>query len=159
MSTGGFRDTVVGSSKLLLLVFRHIIAAPLVSLVVSFASLLPGIFLIAIFGQHLGRAMCFTFVGFCGVYSGANCLPPASRRLGAIGLTLLGLIYYSNFIANWGDEMTDEGKIINLHDRSLVEVILLAFGGVLATTIIWWSSSKLLPRREDGFSPASQLSP
>jgi len=160
MSTQGIREAVGGSSKLLWLIFRHIAVAPLVSLVVSHASLLPGVFLIAILGQHLGRALCFTLVGFCGVFSGARCLPQISRRFGSIGLTLLGLIYYSNFIANWGEEMTDEGKMINMHDRSLVEVILLAFGGLLATTVIWWSSSKLLqPIRDDGVSSATRLEP
>jgi hypothetical protein len=160
MSTQRIQETMGGSSKLLLLVLRHIVVAPLVSLVVSFASLLPGVFLIAILGQHLGRALCFTFVGFCGVFSGARCLPQISRRFGSIGLTLLGLIYYSNFIAHWGEEMTDEGKMINMHDRSLVEVILLAFGGLLATTVIWWSSSRLLqPIRGDCLNSATRLEP
>lgn len=159
MSTRGFRDAVTGSSQLLLLVFRHSIAAPVISFVVSFAALLPGVFLIALFGQHVGRALCFTLVGFCGVFSGASSLPPASRRFGAIGLTLLGLIYYSNFIAIWGDTTTDEGKIINLHDRSLAEVILLAFGGLLATAISWWLSTRPPQPLDGGLSSVNRLAP
>jgi hypothetical protein len=141
MSTRGFRETAVGSSKLLLLVCRHIIVAPLVSFAASFAALFLGIFLIAIFGQHVGRAMCFTFVGFCGVFAGARTLPQRSRGSGAGGLTLLGMFYFSEFIAEWGSVMTDEGKFEDLHDRSLMEAILLGFGGLLATILIAWLSS------------------
>jgi|GEM_PF-4238779 len=142
MNTQGIRETVVGSSKLLLLVFRHIVVAPLVSFVISYAALLPGLFLIVLFGQHLGRALCFTLVGFCGVFMGARCVPQASRGLAAVGLTLLGSIYYASCVAEWGDVMTDEGKFVDAHDSSLVVLILLAFGGLLAITLIAWLSSK-----------------
>ena len=141
MSTREFRETVAGSSQLLLRVFGHIIVPPLISFVASFVALFWGIFLIAIFGQHMGRAMCFTFVGFSGVFAGACFLPQRARGLGAIGLTLLGMIYYSGFIADWGYVMTDEGKFFDEHDRSLMQLILLGFGGLLATILIAWLSS------------------
>jgi hypothetical protein len=146
MNAQRFRETLAGSSRLLLLKCRHIIVAPLVSFVTSFWALVPGIFLIALFGQHVGRAMCFTLVGFCGVLSGACFLPQRNRGFGAIALTLLGMIYYSGCIAEWHDVVTDEGKMINMRGRSLAELILLGFGGLLATASIVWFSSVTLKR-------------
>jgi hypothetical protein len=151
MNTQGIRGTLVNSSRLFSLVLRHMIVAPLISFVASFASLFVGVFFIPMFGQYFGRALCFSLVGFGGVISGALCLPPATRRFGALGLTLLGVIFYSGFVAEWGNVGTDEGKFIYRHDQSLAETLLLAFGGLLATVVVGWSSLEWLWRkRYDG---------
>lgn len=144
MDTRGIRETVGGSSKLLLLVLTHVIVAPLVTFVSSHIVFLPGVFLIVLLGQHAGRALCFTLIGFCGVFIGSRVLPPLSRLVGALGLVLFQLIYYSHFVAIWDHAMEYEGRTIDMYHRSLMELIFLAIGGLLATTVILWFSSKSL---------------
>jgi hypothetical protein len=150
MNTHGIRGTLTNSSKFLSSVFWHVIVVPLVSFVASFAALFVGIFLIVMFGQLLGRALCFTMVGFCGVLSGALCMTPATRRFGALALTLLGVIFYSGCVTEWGNVGTDEGTFVYRYDQSLAETLLLAFGGLLATIAVGWSSLEWLWRKRDG---------
>jgi hypothetical protein len=136
------RSPAVGSLRLLLLVFRHL-AAPFVSLVVSYATVIVGGLFISILRMgQFGFTIVCGVVGFTGVIVGARSLPVATRRFSSIGLLLLGLAYYY-YIASWSPETTEEGKTVNMHDVSLRRFIFLGLGGLLAVIVIWrWPNKK-----------------
>jgi hypothetical protein len=129
---GTVRNPAMGSLKLLGFIAQHL-AAPVVAFGISYAAVFAVLFVTAIL--HLGPRG-FTvgcgFVGFCGVMMGAHCLPPITRRFGSISLLLLGLFYFHHYIAPWGPEMTDEGKVV-----SFEQIIFLALGGLAAVVVIW----------------------
>jgi len=134
---------MTGSAQLLLLVFRYIVA-PFVSFGVSWVTAYVLAIPIGFIGMSLGTRIAgqagidilHAAVGFCGVISGARCLPQAHRRLGSFALLLLGLFYYYHSVAAWGDQITDEGKTINIDGLWFVRLIFLTFGGLLATAAI-----------------------
>jgi hypothetical protein len=77
--------------------------------------------------------VAFAVPGFCGVFAGARCLPQAHRRIGSFALLLLGLVYFSCFVATWGNQTTDEGRPINVDDVWSMRLIFLSMGGFVAT--------------------------
>jgi hypothetical protein len=158
MRAQGLKSTMIGSATLLLLVLRHI-AAPFGSFAVSYATAFLLAIPIGFIGMSLGRGgqagidILHAAVGFCGVFSGARCLPQASRRAGSFVLLLLGLYYFCHSVAAWGNQISDEGKTFNIDGMWIVRLVFLAIGGLLATGTIWWSSSnKSLP-------PAAEFAP
>jgi hypothetical protein len=144
------RSTAMGSLKLLGLVCQHL-AAPLVAFGISYAAAFAILFFTAPF--HLGPrgfTVGCAFVGFCGVMMGARCLPVTTRRFGSIGLLLLGLFYFYHYIADWGPDLTYEGKVVDASSTSLQQLIFLAIGGLIAVTVIWWMSylEREFPKRK-----------
>jgi len=141
MTAEKIKRTVAGCFRLLLLILRYV-AAPLVSFVISFAAVVAGgVFIGSLRLGQVGFTLLCGVVGFCGVIAGTRILPPVSRRFGSIGLLFLGLIYFWNFVADWGNQITDEGKVINIDKLWVMRTIFLALGGALATVVVWkWSS-------------------
>lgn len=147
--------TVSGILRLLLLVFRHV-AAPFISFAVSYITVLVGCLSVSIFGMagQVGFFLVCGLVGFCGVYSGARYLPPATRRPGSVGLLLLGLFYFYRFVAEWGDQISDEGKVYNISNLWTARLVFLALGGLIAVLVIcvpprkmpWKLSEKIQPQ-------------
>jgi hypothetical protein len=135
------RRTAMGSLRLLGLIGQHL-AAPIMSFGISYATAIAVLFFSGILhlGPH-GFTVGCGVVGFCGVMMGARCLPTTTRRFGSICLLHLGLFYFYQYIGSWGPEVTDEGTTVNMYNTSLEQLIFLAFGGLTAVIVIWWTSS------------------
>jgi hypothetical protein len=147
MNAENARRTVAGSMRLLLLVFRNVVAAPLVSLIISYATIIGGAFLFVPLslgfgfpGGQLGFSINCGMVGFCGVFAGAQVMSAALRRVGSIGLLILGLVYFYYYIADWGPQMSEEGTMYNPDHVSWNRLIWLGSGGLVAVVVIWWRS-------------------
>jgi xanthosine utilization system XapX-like protein len=132
MNAQAMRQTAYNSSRLLGLVFRYA-AAPLVSFVASYATAILVFLFVAFLRIRFAFNPAFAVVGFCGVISGARCLPQIHRRFGSILLLLLGLVYFCCFVVPWGNQITDEGKTVNMDTLWLVRFVFLFIGGFIAT--------------------------
>ena len=111
-----------------LLLFLRYVAAVAVAFVASYVVLVPASLLFGLPGM-LGVVLFFMIIGFCGVFSGALCLPELSRRFGSVILLALGLIYYC---CDCMDSFRQDGNSF-----PFIWLIPLAGGGLIALILNW----------------------
>lgn len=108
------------------ILFLTYIVAIAVSCFASYVVFFCGLALSMILDGTAGFVVLFGAVGFCGVFSGAMCLPRSSRRFGSIFLLILGTVYYIYVQAKLDAETS----------FPLVWLIPLAGGGMTAIFVL-----------------------